>query len=106
VVQQQRQQLKEAREELAKERARVRPGIEQRLRRSPRKPVYREVSSHPAVKNLADKVQQIEQRIAAELKIATLGEDDPHVRHSRQQLKEAREELAKERERVRTEIAE
>jgi hypothetical protein len=106
VIRQQRQQLKKAREELAKERARVRPGIEQRLRSSPRKPVYRDVSSHPAVKKLADKVQQLEQRIAATLKIATLGEDDQHVRHSRQQLKEAREELAKERKRVRTEIAE
>ena len=37
LVQQQRQQLKKAREELAKERERVRPGIEERLRRSPRK---------------------------------------------------------------------
>jgi hypothetical protein len=68
--------------------------------------VYRDVSSHPAVKKQADKVQLLEQRIAANLKIATLGENDPVIQHLRQQLKEAREELAKERKRVRTEIAE
>jgi hypothetical protein len=37
LIQKQRQQLKKAREELAKERGRVRPGIEEKLRRSPRK---------------------------------------------------------------------
>jgi hypothetical protein len=71
-----------------------------------RKVVYWEVTLHPAVMKLDDKVRTIERHIAANLKNAALGEDDPWVQQLRQRLKEAREELAKERERVRTEIAE
>jgi hypothetical protein len=88
LVQQLRQQLKEAREEAAL----VAPVYAS---------VYREVARQQAVKKLAREVQQLEQSIAATLKIATRGEDEPLVRELRQKLKKARDELAEERERER-----
>ena len=70
------------------------------------KPVYWEVTLHPAVMKLDDKVRTIERYVAANLKNAPLGENDPLIQKQRQQLKKAREELAKERGRVRPGIEE